>query len=167
MSFIGIVCENKNENYIKQILNKRLQNKTIIFFSEESIENLKNIKFETIIIMTNNQKILSKKDILKNIISKAEYLIINADEEINLGLLENISLNIITYGFNSKSTITASSVKEEGILLCIQRAIKDFNEIKIEPQEIYIKKSVPKLVTSIILGIATILLLYGIQKIEL
>lgn len=166
MSFIGIVCENRNENYIKQILNKRLQNKTIIFFSEESIENLKNIKFETIIIMANNKKIFSKKDILKNIVSKAKYLIINADEEINLDLLEDISLNVITYGFNSKSTITASSVKEESVLLCVQRTIQDFNELKIELQEISIEKSVPKLATNVILGIATVLLLYGIQQIE-
>lgn len=167
MSFIGIVCENRNENYIKQILNKRLQNKTIIFFNEESIENLKNIKFETIIIMANNKKVFSKKDILKNIVSKAKYLIINADEEINLDLLEDIRSNVITYGFNSKSTITASSVKEESVLLCVQRTIQDFNKLKIEPQEISIEKLIPQLATNFILGISTILLLYGIQEIKI
>lgn len=165
MSFIGIVCDNKNENYIKQILNKKLQNKRIIFFTEESIENLKNIKFEIIIIMNNNKKIFSKEDILKIIISKAKYLLINADEDISFVSLENIKL--ITYGFNSKSTITASSVNEEGVLLCVQRTIQDFEKKEIEPQEIYIEKINIKLSTNILLGIASILLLYGIENINI
>lgn len=31
MSFVGIICESKNENCINQILNKNLKDKTIIF----------------------------------------------------------------------------------------------------------------------------------------
>ena len=166
MSFIGIVCESRNENCVKQILSKRLKHNIIIFFNEENISNLKNIKFETIIIMTNNNKIFDKKEIFKNIISKSKYVIMNADEELNLQLLEDISLNIITYGFNSKSTITASSVKEESVLLCVQRTIKDLNGLEVEPQEISIEKSNPYLATNVILCIATTLLVYGIQKIK-
>lgn len=160
MSFIGVICESRNENYIKQILTKKLESKTIIFLKEESIDNLKNIKFETIIIMANNEKLFSKKDIVKNIISKAKYLIINADEKINLSMLESVSINVITYGFNSKSTITTSSVKEDNILLCVQRNIQDVNGKEVEPQEIIVEKEA-KIATSVIMGIGTILLLYG------
>lgn len=167
MSFIGVIGEGKNENYIKQILSKELKDKTIIFLNAQSIENLKNIKFETIIMMSNNEKIFSKKEIVKNIIAKAKYLVINADEEINLDLLENMSLNVITYGFNSKSTITASSVKEDSILLCVQRSIQDLNENKIEPQEISIQKNTTRVATDLIMGISAILLLYGIQKFKI
>lgn len=167
MSFIGVICESKNENYIKQILNQELKDKTIIFFSEESIENLKNIKFETVIIMANNKKIFSKMGIVKNIISKSKFLIVNADEEINLSLIEDMNLNVITYGFNSKSTITASSVKEDNVMLCVQRNIQNANEEKIEPQEICVEKTSPRVATSTIMGIATILLLYGEQELKL
>lgn len=161
MSFIGIICESKNENYMNQNLTKNLKNETIIFLKEENIENLKNIKFQTIIIMSNNEKIFLKKDILKNIIGKAKYLIINADEEINLSILENMNINVITYGFNSKSTITTSSVKEDEILLCIQRSIKDVLGNEIEPQEIIVKRANIRLETNVIMCSATILLLYG------
>lgn len=163
MSFVGVICDSKNENYIKQTLNKNLKDKTIIFFKEESIENLKNIKFETIIIMSNNEKIFSKKEVVKNMISKVKYLIINADEEIDLSMLENVSINVITYGFNSKSTVTTSSVKEDSILICLQRSIHDILGKEIEPQEIIIKKEA-KIATSIIMGVSTILLLYEKNK---
>lgn len=159
MSFVGVICDNKNENYINQTLNKNLKDKTIIFFKEESIDNLKNIKFETIIIMSNNEKIFSKKEVVKNMISKVKYLIINADEEIDLSMLESVCINVITYGFNSKSTVTTSSVKEDSILICLQRSIHDMLGKEIEPQEIIIKKE-EKIATSVIMGISTILLLY-------
>lgn len=167
MSFIGVICKTKNENYIGQILTKKLKENNIIVFTKENIENLKNIKFETILILSNNEEVLSKREIVKNIIKKAKYLVINFDEEINLDLLENIDLNVITFGFNSKSTITASSVRDDGILLCLQRNILLANENKIEPQEISIRKVEQKLPTNIMMGIATLLLLYGTNEFEI
>lgn len=166
MSFIGVICENKNENYIKQVLNKQLKKETIITFNQENIENLKNIKFETILIISNNDKVLSKREPLKNIIEKADYLIINADEEINFDLLKNVNANVITYGFNSKSTITASSVKEDNVLLCIQRGIQNLNQKEIEQQEISIQKNSFRTTTNTMMGVAAILLLYGINEIN-
>lgn len=167
MSFIGVICKTKNENYIKQILTKKLKGKTILIFTKENIENLKNITFETILILSNNEEVLCKREIVKNIIKKTSYLVINSDEEINLNLLENMDLNVITFGFNSKSTITASSVRDEGILLCIQRNMKLISGDKIEPQEISIRKVEQKVPTNIMMGIATILLLYGENDIEI
>lgn len=166
MSFIGIIDKSRNEKYINQILNKELKGKTVIFLNEHNIENFKNIKFETIMIMSNVTKIFSEKEVLKGIISKAKYLIINADEEISLDLLEDISLNVITYGFNSKSTITTSSVKEDNILLCIQRNIQNQDKSELEQQEISIQKLSNKLSSNEIMGIATMLLIYGIQDIK-
>ncbi len=166
MAFVGVVCDNKNEHYIRRILEKELRNKTIIIFTEENIENLKNIKFETVAIFSNNYKILSKKAIVKNIISKVNYLIINADEKIDLNFLENVNLNVITYGFSSKSTITASSVKEEEILICIQRNIYNVNKIEVEPQEINIKTR-NKIDTNVIMGIVSLLIIYDKEGYEL
>lgn len=167
MSFIGVICKTKNENYIKQILSKKLKGRTVLIFTKENIENLKNITFETILILSNNEEVLCKREIVKNFIKKASYLVINSDEEINLDLLENIDLSIITVGFNSKSSITVSSVRDEGILLCVQRNMKLITGNKIEPQEISIRKVEQKLPTNIMMGIATILLLYGINEFEI
>lgn len=167
MPFIGVICENKNETYIKQVLSKKLKNEEIIVFNQENIENLKNIKFEIVAIISNNEKVLSKKEAVKNIIEKANYLIINADEEINLDLLENMNVNVITYGFNSKSTITASSVNEDNVLICVQRNIQDLTKKEIEPQEISIQKTSSKTATNTIMGLAAILILYGINEIKL
>lgn len=167
MSFIGVICKTKNESYIEEILANKLKENSIIIFTKKNIENLKNITFETVLILSNNEQVLSKKEIVKNIIKKAKYLVINSDEEINLNLLENMDLNVITFGFNSKSTITASSVKDENILLCIQRNVLSINRNIIEPQEISIRKVEQKLPTNIIMGVATILLLYGKDEFEI
>lgn len=175
MSFIGLICETKNENYIRQVLREKLKNNNIIFLKEDSIENFKNIKFEAVIIMSNDGKIFSKdytckdninlqKDIIRNIIAKSKCLVVNADEEINLNLLQDTSAMVITYGFNSKSTITASSVKDDEILICVQRNIQDLEGNQIELQEFNIKRTIPKTPTNIVMGIATTLLLYGIQE---
>lgn len=167
MSFIGVICKTKNENYIKQILTKKLKGRTVLIFTKENIENLKNITFETILILSNNEEVFCKREIVKNIIKKASYLVINSDEEINLNLLENMDLNVITFGFNSKSTITTSSVRDEGILLCVQRNMKLISGNKIEPQEISVRKVEQKLPTNIMMGIATMLLLYGKNDFEI
>lgn len=161
MSFIGVICDTKFENYVRQTLKQKLQTDNIIIFSSKNIENFKNIKFEIVLIMSKKNSIFEKKEALKNIISKSKYLIINADEEINFDILENMNLNVLTYGFNSKSTITASSVKEEDIMLCIQRSIEDK---KLEPQEINVKKLNSKTPTNIVMGLATALLLRGSKE---
>ena len=56
--------------------------------------------------------------------------------------IENLDLKVITYGFNSKSTVTASSITEEEMLICVQRNIINIKGKKIEPQEINIEKDI-------------------------
>lgn len=173
MSFIGIICDTKNENYIKQTLIQNLKNKTVIILKEDNVENFKNIKFETIVIMSNekttilNESKLNEKNVIKRIIDSAKYLVVNADEEINLNLLQETNGKVITYGFNSKSTVTASSVKEDGVLLCVQRNIENLEGKNIELQEFNINKTISKIPTNIVMGLATVLLLYGIEKMNM
>lgn len=173
MSFIGVICDTKNENYIKQTLIQNLKNKTVIILKEDNVENFKNIKFETIVIMSNekttilNESKLNEKNVIKRIIDSAKYLVVNADEEINLNLLQETNGKVITYGFNSKSTVTASSVKEDGILLCVQRNIENLEGENIELQEFNINKTISKIPTNIVMGLATVLLLYGIEKMNM
>ena len=61
----------------------------------------------------------------------------NAD--VNIEIFHKIEIvkpiKLITFGFNSKATITISSIKEEKVIICLQRNIqKSDNEI-IESQE--------------------------------
>ena len=50
MFFLGVVTNQKNESYIKNKLSKVLPSENIIFITDKNILNVKNIKFETIII---------------------------------------------------------------------------------------------------------------------
>lgn len=156
MPFIGIISEENLENCIRrEILDKlQLRESNVLFIKEKSIENIKNIKFETVIIARE----FKKQELLKKILEDATYLIINSDIENNLNILENIKATVITYGFNSKATITASSVSEEDMMLCIQRTLENKNGKSIEPQEVKIEITENANCT---MSITSLLLIYG------
>ena len=163
MAFIGIISDSKSEKIIKMILNEKLdKDNNIIIINSKSVDNLKNIKFETVLIADNNNIIKENKEALNKIVSNTKYLIINADIELELHLEKEVELSVITFGFNPKATITASSV-EDDILLCIQRNIKDINENLIEQQEMKIRFFGENIGinTNNLMGISAILLLYG------
>lgn len=135
MFFIGVVTNQKNESYIKNKLSKILPIENIIFITDKNILNVKNIKFETIII---DAKINNKVE-LRKILSTAKYVILNSDIDMNLEVINDLNLTVITYGFNNKSTFTVSSITENSIIICLQRIIFGKNEIEIEPQEYQFK----------------------------
>ena len=134
MYLIGIIAKKKD---IKEIKNNLDIVYEVIEINNKSIENLKNIKFEQIIINKDLALNKQEEEYIKKLINTTKYIIINAD--INIQILNNIEidkpLKIITYGFNSKSTISISSVKEDYIILSIQREIEKLNNEKIENQE--------------------------------
>lgn len=134
MSFIGIITNSKNEEYMTQMLSNNFSN-NIIFITNENIEYIKNIRFETVVI---DAKIKDIKN-LKVIVSNARYVILNSDLEINLDVLEDLSLTIISYGFNNKATLTVSSISENNLIICLQRIIKNIFDEKCEPQEFEVK----------------------------
>ncbi len=162
MAFIGIISDSKSEKIIKMILDEKLDKSiNIIVINSKSVENLKNIKFETVLIANNNNIIKENKETLNKIINNTKYLIINADIELELQFEEQVELNVITFGFNPKSTITASSV-EDDILLCIQRNIKDIEGKTIEQQEMkitFLGENIG-INTNNLMGISAIMLLY-------
>ena len=162
MAFIGIISDSKSEKIIKMILDEKLDKSiNIIVINSKSVENLKNIKFETVLIANNNNIIKENKETLNKIINNTKYLIINADIELELQFEEQVESNVITFGFNPKSTITASSV-EDDILLCIQRNIKDIEGKTIEQQEMKITFFGENIGinTNNLMGISAIMLLY-------
>ena len=139
MFFIGIITNQKNEIFIKKELSEIIPIDNIIYITEKNIENIKNIKFETILLDT---KIDSRKKEVRKIISSCKYLILNYDINFDNSILGDLDLTIITYGFNSKSTFTISSVEENNLIICLQRIIFSKNNKKIEPQEYKIESSI-------------------------
>lgn len=156
MPFIGIIAEERKSNIIKKQIVERLKidENLIILIKEKNIENIKNIKFDTIIL---DRKFNNEKK-LKMVLENVKYLIINCDVVKSLNVLNDIEINVITYGFNSKATITASSVGEEEILVCLQRNIINAKKQKVEPQEVKIEIQNDAMST---MAITAILLIYG------
>ena len=143
MSFIGIITSNKNEETLKKgiahVLKQENVKQNILIINENNIENMKNIKFNSIIINKENIIVEQSKTILKQILKNTKYLIINSDIYTKIDIAYNLNIAIITYGYNLKASITASSVNEEKILLCVQRNIITNNKNNVEPKEIYVK----------------------------
>lgn len=135
MPLIGIIAKKKDFQLIKkEIRSKEIE---IIEITEIAIENLKNIKFDEIIFMKDIKLASDTYKYMSEAISKAKYLIINSD--IQIKALQEIKIKklvkLITFGFNTKATITISSVKDDKIIICVQRSIEKTNQGIIEAQE--------------------------------
>ena len=135
MPLVGIIAKRKEIQAIKKEINDK--NIEIVEITKDSIKNVRNIGFEEIIFLQNINLKEDEYKYMKEIILNTKYLIINGDIEI--GILKNIkvekTIKIITFGFNSKSTITISSIKDEKIIVCLQRDIEKTNGEIFESQE--------------------------------
>lgn len=157
MFFVGIITDKKNESLFLNYLNSKIS-ENIITINKKNINNIKSIKFDTILI---NKKIFVRSEILEKIIANSNNLIINSDLDIRLNIIPNSKTNLITYGFNPKSTVTASSLENDDALICIQRNIKNINNYIIEPQEIRVEKLDKNNNPYIIMGTEILTLLYN------
>ena len=143
MAFIGVITSKRSEEASKKVFinlfNENIIKKiNVIIINESNIDNIKNVLFETVIINEDNYLIRNKMDSLKQILAKCKFLILNSDMDINLESIYKLKLAVTTYGLNLKSTVTASSIEDEKLQICIQRSIRNiYNEI-IEPKEIYV-----------------------------
>ena len=139
MPLIGIVAKKKDTYAIRKELYKN--SIEIIQITKDSIDNIKNIQFEEIIFLEDINLNDKEYKYMSEIISKTKYLILNGDIQINLLKEMKIEkpIKVITFGFNSKATITISSVKEDKIIVCLQRDIERYDKKIIEIQEKEIK----------------------------
>lgn len=139
MPLIGIVAKKKDTYAIRKELSK--SSIEIIQITKDSIDNIKNIQFEEIIFLEDINLNDKEYKYMSEIISKTKYLILNGDIQINLLKEMKIEkpIKVITFGFNSKATITISSVKEDKIIVCLQRDIERYDKKIIEIQEKEIK----------------------------
>lgn len=139
MPLVGIIAKKRDFQAIK----KELKNYNIEFIhiNKESIKNVGKIFFDEIIILEDINLTTNEYEFMNEVVLKTKYLIINADIEINI--LKNIKtespVKVITFGFNSKATITISSVNDEKIIVCLQRELEIADNKIIESQEKEIK----------------------------
>lgn len=161
MTFIGVIANSKCFKNIKQKINEEIKDNTVnlIHINNRSIENIKNIKFETIIIEDKLEKFEPKTEILNKIFENIEYLIINTDIN-QLDEQINKAKNIVTYGLNQKANITISSISDTDILIYCQKNLMNKKGNKLEIEERRIQKKENKG-----LKIYEILILYAIFKI--
>ena len=139
MPLVGIIAKKRDFQAIK----KELQNCNIelIHLNKETIMNVNKIFFEEIIILEDINLMPSEYKFMNEVVLKTKYLIINADIEINI--LKYITIEkpvkVITFGFNSKATISISSVNDEKIIVFLQRNLERVDNKIIEAQEKEIK----------------------------
>jgi hypothetical protein len=61
--------------------------------------------------------------------------VVSANDTESIKRLKNKKVYVVTYGLCSKATLTASSIEQNHMVLCLQRAIVTLDGKKIEPQE--------------------------------
>ena len=142
MAVIGIITKSNNINEIEKTLEKYgIHEKNIVVITKHTIENIKNVKFDIIIIFDQ----IEDDDILKKILDSSKYLIINTDFKENVKLLNMAEDQyVITFGFNSRATITIISNENDEIILDLQREIENLDKEKIESQEIKLENNFNK-----------------------
>jgi len=136
MYFIGIIDENNSYKFIKDKVCDQIE---VININNNNIDSIKNIKFNAIVIVKINEMVEKEKIFISDALNGSEYLILNTDEALELSLSKEKGLNIITFGLNHKATVTVSSIKEDSMMVCLQRNIKNCKGNIIEPFEYKIK----------------------------
>lgn len=136
MSIIGMIANENQVNQIKKQMVKEYFNIEFVCVNYKSIENVRNIKFEILIIQDPIEKLKENAQYIKNIIKNSKYVLLNADININEENFKDIDLKILTYGLKQKATITMSSIEEKKAVISIQRAFKNLKENKIEQKEV-------------------------------
>lgn len=141
MSFIGVIWDSKKFQVLQKNVQKNMNKTdiTLININNKSIKNVKNVKFDIIVIGQNLEKFEEEIEYVRKFCEQAKYLVINSDIEIKDDVLNNIRSNIITFGLNHKSTVTLSSITDELILISVQREFENMENKLVEVGEYSIK----------------------------
>ncbi|WP_053956128.1 Mur ligase family protein [Inediibacterium massiliense] len=162
---------NKKNNVLDEMI-KRKVDVLIIEINHNSLSELcENFYLDTIIYTYMNknytQEELAVYKKILNRLNENSIIIWNADDLKNINILEHAKNKmIITYGFCSKATITASSIDEASFVkfyCCIQRGFTTHDHMEIYPMEFPVEvRRVDRNHIYSILGAITGVLMYGI-----
>ena len=133
MLSIGIISRSKNIEFVKELNENN-------FIQAFNIKNQNDLKKSGPIDILVLEDLIIKKEVIEEIIQKVKYLIIQ-DNITNIEFNLDKEINIITFGFNHKSTVTVSSATVDSIVICIQRVIKGIHQKFIQPKECIIKNT--------------------------
>ncbi len=127
MTFIGMISEHKSFENIKEILKKNARNDiNIINVNKKNISNMKNIRFEIIIVDSSLNEFEEESIIIEKLCMNARYIAINTDINKKFpDIIKQSKAHVITYGLNQKATVTISSITENNVLIYLQRNLKD------------------------------------------
>ena len=142
MAVIGIITKSNNIIEIEKTLEKYgIHEKNIVIISKHTIENIKNVKFDIIIIFDQ----IEDDDILKKVLDSSKYLIINTDFKENMKLLDMAEDQyVISFWFISRASITIISYENDVIILDLHREIDNLEKKKLESQEIKLENNFNK-----------------------
>ncbi|OQB14038.1 MAG: hypothetical protein BWY15_01410 [Firmicutes bacterium ADurb.Bin193] len=89
-------------------------------------------------------------------------VLVNTDITSSTNVLIDKEAYVVTYGLNSRATLTVSSIEESKVVLCLQRSITDLDGRVIEPQEfsVYISGEID---AEMILLMSAVLLISGVS----
>lgn len=139
MTFIGIISEHKSfEKIEKYFLDKKL-GVNLIHINKNSIQNMKNIKFETLIIDCSLKDFDRERLIIEYLCNNSKYIVINTDINNLSTLVNQLQEKIISYGLNQKSNVIVSSITDTGILIYMQKNIVNIKNKTYEIGEQLIK----------------------------
>lgn len=129
MIFIGVVSDNKKFEILRKIIykNKNKSEVSLININIKSIDNLKKIKFEIIVLLDLPNQLEDNIDSLEEVCKDSNFLIVNSDIELKKDILKNVQTNIITFGMNHLATVTFSSVTDESLMISVQRNYPSIN----------------------------------------
>lgn len=165
---IGIF-DGTNYNYIIHYLREVYKINIVNDFKLFNAFSVKNIANNYDILLFVNNVNNENYNKVKHVITKAKVLIVNNDDKKMMDIISQSNLEdvyILSYGFNSKATLTVSSVDElENTVMCnLQREITNIYNQIIEPKEFNISKGHSNFNNSKLLGIVTLMLLLGYIK---
>lgn len=145
MSFIGVIASRKCFENIKRKIEEKEKGKKInlLQINLRSIDNVKNVRFETIIMEDNIEKFKEKREMIEKFCQEAQYVMINSDKNPTLIDQEETDRRI-TYGLNQKAMVTISSIRDTDILVYWQKRLLDKEGRIIEIEERKLKKAEKK-----------------------
>jgi len=101
------------------------------------------------------------KGVYGNALLSSKIIVANSDDAHVLEFISTISAKIITYGFNPKAAITASSHIDDAFVICIQRGMSALDGSPILPREFIIDFKPLSQADGYVMGTVTAALICG------
>jgi UDP-N-acetylmuramate-alanine ligase len=107
------------------------------------------------------------KDKVMLLLADKGIAIVNEDDNGLINLFQGIKHPVVTYGFNTKASVTTSSIGDElyknGFICCLQKTISANNGTIIEPQEYKLKLDSNEIDSHNVLAAASFAIVNGID----